>query len=328
MIKSSIYFGWASALSVVVFVAVGVVAVFSIPVKASANTLKVSPVRADIEVQPGTSKVVQTTVTNLTTETMVVDPVINDFVSGDERGTPALILDENDFASTRSLKRFASPLSELTVPAGETKTVNVVIAVPNGTQAGGYFGAVRFAPVAANNDSQVSVNASVASLILLKVPGDIVEKMNLTQFEIQQNNHASSYFSNADNLRAVFRFENKGGAQIGPFGKISVQKNGEVVSESDFNTKKQPDLVLPDSARQWESSLGEVGDFGRYTVSATFTYGEKNQTIEASETFWVIPKIIVIAAIIGLVTLIGGCIALVFYIRSRQQRSRGRWRRR
>lgn len=293
----------------------------------SANTLKVSPVRTDIEVQAGTSKVVQVTVSNLTDAPLTVDPVVNDFISGDERGAPALILDENEFAPTHSLKRFASPLSEVIIPARETKTVNVVVAVPPATQAGGYFGAVRFTPTSSDNGGQVNVNASVASLILLKVPGDIVEKMELTQFAVQQNGVASSYFTSANDLYASFRLENKGGAQLGPFGKLSVQKGDELISEADFNTTDRRDLVLPDSARRWESPLGDIGNFGYYTVSATFTYGDENQTIEASESFWVIPKVAIVAAIIGFLGLLGAGTWLVFFVRSRRQRSALRRRR-
>ena len=46
----------------------------------STNVLKVSPVRTDIEIKPGESKVVKTTVENLTNSAVVVRPIQNDFV--------------------------------------------------------------------------------------------------------------------------------------------------------------------------------------------------------------------------------------------------------
>lgn len=271
----------------------------------TANTLKVSPVRTDIEIKPGESKTVEVTVSNLTDAPITVRPVENDFVAGDERGTPALILDENEYAPTRSLKRFMTPLANVTIPAGEAQTVNVVITVPKDAQAGGYFGAVRFAPASPDGGGQVNLSASVASLILLTVPGDVVEKLNLTSFSIQQDGKTGSYFNTPNNLQASVRFENKGGLQAGPFGKVSVKKGDNVVYEADFNNSNPRDTILPDSARRWDIPLDKIEKFGHYTVNATFTYGAKNQTIEVTKSFWVIPTTYIIAAIVGLAVLIG-----------------------
>lgn len=271
----------------------------------TANTLKVSPVRTDIEIKPGESKTVEVTVSNLTDAPITVRPVENDFVAGDERGTPALILDENEYAPTRSLKRFMTPLANVTIPAGEAQTVNVVITVPKDAQAGGYFGAVRFAPASPDGGGQVNLSASVASLILLTVPGDVVEKLNLTSFSIQQDGKTGSYFNTPNNLQASVRFENKGGLQAGPFGKVSVKKGDNVVYEADFNNSNPRDTILPDSARRWDIPLDKIEKFGHYTVNATFTYGAKNQTIEVTKSFWVIPTTYIIAGIVGLVVLIG-----------------------
>lgn len=270
----------------------------------TANTLKVTPVRSDIEIKPGENKTVQVTVSNLTDAPITVHPVENDFVAGDERGTPALILDEDKYAPTRSLKRFMSPLTDVTIPAGEAKTIDVLITVPKDAQAGGYFGAVRFAPVSPDGGGQVNLSASVASLILLKVPGNIIEKLNLTNFDIQQNGTSGSYFNTPDNLQASVRFENKGGLQAGPFGKLSVKKDDKVVYETDFNNANPRDMILPDSARRWDIPLDKIEKFGHYTVNATFTYGAKNQTIEVNKSFWVIPMAYIIAAIVALVILL------------------------
>src|SRR6218665_1085145 len=126
----------------------------------SANTLKVSPVRTDVEIPAGTTKSVEVIITNLTSTPITVHPIENDFVAGDERGTPSLILDENQYAPTHSLKRFMTPLTNVTVPANEAAVVNVVITVPATAQAGGYFGALRFAPVSPDGGGQVNLSAS------------------------------------------------------------------------------------------------------------------------------------------------------------------------
>ncbi len=311
-------------LGLIVVVASLLLAVSYAPVThaATANTLKVSPVRTDIETKPGASKIVQTTVTNLTDTPITVRPTVNDFVAGDERGSPALILDEGKFAPSHSLKRFMAPLADITIPARQAKTINVVITVPVDAPAGGYFGAVRFTPSAGDTGGQVNLSPSVASLVLLTVPGETVEKVELTRFDIQQGGSTGSYFFSSEDLHATVRFKNDGSVQIGPFGKVSVQKGDKVIYETDFNNKDQRDMILPDSARIWDIPLDNIDSFGEYTVTATFTYGLKNQTIEVVKSFWVIPPILIIIASVALLIIAGVIVSAVLLRRRSRHRRR------
>lgn len=285
----------------------------------TANTLKVSPVRTDIEIKPGQSGKVPATVSNLTKSPIVVRPIANDFVASDEDGTPALILDADQYAPSHSLKRFMAPMPDFTIPAESSVTVNVSITVPKDATAGGYFGSVRFAPTSPDDGGQVNMSASVASLILLTVPGDFVETMNLTSFGIHQDGKSSKFFQSPSALRAVFRFSNEGNVQIGPVGKIFVKNGNDIVYEADFNNENPRELVLPGGARRWEVPLKDIGTFGHYTVHATFTYGQKNQTIEATESFWVVPTIIIVIAGVALLLIIAFIILIWVLVRRRRK---------
>ena len=282
----------------------------------TSGALKLSPVRADLEIRPGESGTIAITIVNLTNETITVHPAVNDFISADERGTPSLILDENNYAPTHSLKRFIGSVEDVVIAAGQAKSINVTIAVPADAQAGGYFGAIRFSPLA-TSDSQVNVNASMASLVLLTVAGDVVEKLTLTDFAVQQNGTANDYFGDSDNLQLATRFENKGGLQLGPVGKVSVKVGSRVIYEADFNNNNPREVVLPDGARRWDVPLDNIGGFGNYTVTATFTYGKNNQTIEATKSFWIIP-LQTILVMIGAGVLLIVVIGMVLFARYRR----------
>lgn len=286
----------------------------------TANVLKVTPVRSDIEIPAGQKKTVPVTVTNVTDGPILVKPIMNDFVAGDERGTPAVILDENEFAPTHSLKRFMKTASDVTIPGKQSRVIEVVITVPADAQAGGYFGAVRFAPSDPDGGGQVNLSASVASLILMTVPGPTVDKLVLTDFTVKQKDKASWFFTTPNDLNLTFRLENKGNVQQGPFGKISVKKGNEVVHEVDFNTDSPRDMVLPNSARRWDVPLEGIDGFGKYTVSATLTYGAKNQTIQMTETFWIIPVWVMIAAGVGVALLLLIIVLIWWLIRRRRNR--------
>ena len=278
----------------------------------AANALRVSPVRNDVTVEPGNSEIVKVVVTNPSDQTVGVRVIQNDFIAGDEDGTPAIYLEETEFAPSHSLKRFMTPIENLTLGPNEARAVDVKLAVPADAEPGGYYGVVRFAPTSADGGGQVNVTASVASLILMTVPGDAPEKLEITDFAVRQDGSNKAFFTSGDGVALNLRFENTGNIHAGPFGKVSVLKGDTIVHEADFNNKEQRDMVLPNSARRFSVPLGDISGFGRYTVSATFTYGSDNQTIEATETFWVIPGWTIATGIVVLLVIAGGIGYLIY----------------
>lgn len=299
----------------------------------SSNTLKISPVRTDISIAAGTTGKVTVTITNVTGAAIALKPIENDFVAGDEKGTPSLILDANSYAPTHSLKRFMVPIKNITVPANSSQDVTVTIVVPKTAQAGGYFGAVRFAPVTEGGSQSVNLGASVASLILMTVPGELTEKVTMTNFDIQQNGDTASNFRTPDNLNLFLRFKNDGNVQVAPFGQIYVKKGDKVVYKTNFNTEEPKQTILPDSARRWDNiKLGGFGKFGKYTVGATFGYGTKGQTIEVEKTVWIIPSAYIFGALIALAVIVGLVVFFILLLKGYKKRvlrgSRGSRRRR
>lgn len=283
-------------------------------------TLKISPVRTDLTLEAGKSGTVKVYVTNMTSAPVLIKPIENDFVAGDEKGTPSIILDENSYAPTHSLKRFMVPLQNVTVPAKGTQEVNVTITVPKSAQAGGYYGAIRFAPVSADGSKQVNLSASVASLILLTVPGDLIEQLTLTNFDIQQNGGTATNFRTPDDLSLLVRFQNKGNVQAAPFGQIYVQKGKQVVYRYNFNQTDPREQILPDSARRWSIPVKSLGKFGKYTIGATFTYGTKGQAIEITKTIWIVPTTYIIGGLVALAAVVGLILGLWIFLRSYKRR--------
>jgi hypothetical protein len=286
----------------------------------NSQTLRVSPVRTNLIVQAGASGKVQTFVTNLTKSSITIQPIENDFVAGDESGNPALILDPNSYAPTHSLKRFMAPMKNFTIPANGTQEVDVTISVPKSAQAGGYFGAVRFAPGLGSDSQSVNLNASVASLILLTVPGPTTERLTMTNFDVQQNGGTATNFREPKDLALFLRFKNEGNLQEAPFGQIYVRKDKKVLYTSNFNQTEPKSQILPDSARRWTIPLKNFGKFGKYTVGATFSYGAKGQTIEIAKTVWIIPTMVIMIVVIGVFVLAALIFGAWLFLRNYKRR--------
>ncbi len=271
------------------------------------NALKVFPVRQDVEMDPGTTKTIEVTIENLTTTPGKLHPIVNDFVAGpDEQGQPNIILDENESAPTRSFKQFTTKLNDFTLGSREARLVKVKITVPSNAAGGGYFGAIRFASADSSN-KQVSLSASVGSLVLLKVNGDIQEKMGIESFVAQQNKKPGRFFTKNKDLKAVVRFKNTGNVQLAPFGKVVLKKSGKIIDQYDINTTDPRGNVLPDSVRRFDVSLDKVGSFGKYTLEGNFGYGTTGQLLTGKYTFYVIPVTVILMGL-------GVLLVLLFFI--------------
>jgi hypothetical protein len=276
------------------------------PNSASGNGLRVSPVHTDLVINPGESKTVDVFITNITSQDATFQVVVNDFTaSSDESGNPALLLNDGESAPTHSLRQFVSKLSDVTLKAGEQKDIKVPISIPASASAGGYFGAVRFSATNTTQSGQnVALSASVASLILVKVPGNFKEQMTIESIDTRSKDKIHSIFTSSKDIDAVVRFKNSGDVQEQPFGKITVTKmGGSVVYTTEVNNGEVPGNVLPDSIRKFAVPLKKIGSFGKYTVRGDFGYG-KGQSITATTNFYVIPLPVIIALLVLLVLLI------------------------
>ncbi len=282
---------------------------------AGGNGIRVSPVRTDLTIEPGQTSTVTLTVQNITSGDAEFQAIENDFVAGNnEQGQPALILDADKYAPSHSLKRFMSEVPNVFIPAGGSKQVKVTITIPKDAAAGGYYGAVRFTPAGSEDGTKnVTLSASVGSLILVKVPGDLKESLLLSSFDVRTSettNKASSIFMSNNNLYAVARFENNGNVHEQPFGKVVLKRGNEVLQTIEINNADLPGNVLPDSTRRFSVNLDKVGLWGKYTVTGNFGYGTSGQLISGSTSFYVIP---LVPILIGL-GIIGLIVAAIFLL--------------
>jgi hypothetical protein len=276
--------------------------------KQGGNGLRVSPVRTDLTINPGQTQNVTINVTNVTSASATFQAIVNDFMGNpNESGQPAIILNPNEFAPGHSLKRFVTPIANFSLGPGQQKAVIVKISVPKNAAGGGYYGAIRFAPAGNSSakDQTVSLAGSVGSLILVKVPGNISEKLSIVSFDARAKDRPSSFFTTSKDLNAVVRFQNQGNIQEEPFGKILLKnRSGKVIGQYEVNNINPPGNVLPDSIRKFPVALGnKVGKFGQYKLEGNFGYGANGQLLSASTTFYIIPFSIIIA-FVGLVLLV------------------------
>lgn len=203
------------------------------------NGIRVSPVTTNITIAPGTSQVVPIEVTNVTTTPAVLQTVVNDFTANpNESGDPEIILNPDQYATSHSLKQFVQPVTNITLAPGQEVSVPVTISIPKTAAGGGYYGVVRFAPATTQKgaNQNVTLAGSVGSLILVKVPGKIVEHLTVASFDVRHNGNPSTLFTTTKGLDATVRFQNEGNLQEQPFGKILLRnRSNKILSEYEIN---------------------------------------------------------------------------------------------
>jgi hypothetical protein len=319
----------AAALSVLLVPVIPAASVYAAPAApppspGSGNGLKISPVRTDVTINPGTTQVVDVFVQNVTGLPATLQGVVNDFVAdGNETGTPKLILDANDFAPSHSLKRLVAPISNFNIASGGSQDVKVKITVPANAAGGGYYGAVRFAPASADTTKNLALSASVGSLILVKVPGNITEQLVIKSFDVRKKSNdgvASSFYTSPKGLESVVRFQDTGNIQLEPFGKLTLKKGSKVLQQVEINNTTPPGNVLPDSVRRFNVALDKLGSFGKYTVEGDFGYGSSGQLLTAKTTFYVVPVAIIIVIILIILLILAAIFGLPKLIRGYNRR--------
>ena len=269
--------------------------------KGAGNGLKIAPVRTDIVIDKGNSRTVSMYLENITAFPVVVTGMTNDFVpSADESGEPRIILDEKQHAPGNSFKSLINNLPTVSLAPNERREVKITLSVPPNAASGGYYGAIRFSPGTGENDKNVALSASVGSIFLVRVPGNITEKLSVESFGVAQGGHAGSLFSSGP-FTIETRFRNFGNIHVQPFGKIFVKNfSGKIIDEIEINNAQPRGSVLPASIRKFSNPVKSQKMFGKYTAEASFGYGSNGELLLAKKTFYVIPYKL-IGSIIGVI---------------------------
>lgn len=263
--------------------------------------LEISPALVELNAVKGNDYTVNITVTNVTENELLFDSFVNDFGSKDETGTPNVILDNT--VTPTSIKNWVSDIPDFKLQPREKKKLSVSITVPSNASPGGHYGVIRFSGRNPNTtSSNVDLTASAGTLVLIKVDGEFIEKLDLKTFESQKNGKQASTFETGP-INFVTRFENTGTTHVKPLGQIEVKDFfGNQIANLPVNESKGS--VLPSSIRRFESPLNDQWLFGKYTATITIAYGTTGGAIVQSIDFWVIPYKILIVGLVGLITLI------------------------
>ncbi|MDD5213773.1 MAG: DUF916 domain-containing protein [Candidatus Gracilibacteria bacterium] len=255
---------------------------------ALAGSLGVSPLKYEFTVNSGDSKSGLIKVSNNSDSPMTLYTSKEDFIAGDDTGTPKFVKPEDQTYPELSLANWIKLEEEnLTLAPRETREVKFKINVPKDGEPGGHYGAIFFSP-GVGASSQVSIVQRLGVLLLINVPGDVKISGFVDKFSVGQNK--SGKFEEKTNfanfpINFDLLFKNDGNVHLKPVGKIEILDENNIPLKNigratltspagAYIGEKMVDFiplnetlgnVLPKSERKFESSWEGFG----YTVLNT-----------------------------------------------------------
>jgi hypothetical protein len=270
--------------------------------------LSITPTVSEFTIKPGDSNTVKITLKNVTVDNVTAVSYLNDFVADNATGNPKIITDPN-VHSPNSLRNFIVGLQNVPLQRDEQKNLTVGLQVPANTPPGAYYGIIRYRAVPENsplqsNGGQVSLTASVGTIVLVTVPGKLREQVQLSAVHVYRGARDSSFFvTKPDKIGVEIR--NLGNGFEKPFGTVEVQNTfGKVVGTYQFNNPQQLGNVLPNSSRTFTSPFNKINKIGRYKITANVSYGNGSQVLSLTKTVWYIPAWLAIALAVVILALL------------------------
>jgi len=294
-----------------VFTTLAVGALFGVP----AHAMTVSPVMFEKEIAPGASVQDSIRLINDSNQEKTYVLSAQNFTASGENGAQQYLEEERltDLASWVHANG-----ASVTIPAGGSADVPFTISIPQDAEPGGHYATIFFSQSAggASSGSGVGISQQVGVLLLVSVPGNVIEQASVDSFRLLNG-------SSMDHLPAIFelRVKNSGSVHIHPEGNVVVKNMlGNVVARIPANPKHS--AVLPNSIRRMDTSWEKAGirqggffaqvenewrnfGLGRYTASVDTTYGSKGAALSGSAvTFWIFPWRLAIVFLIAIFILI------------------------
>jgi hypothetical protein len=274
----------------------------------SGSGLSIAPTISEFTIKPGGHQSITITLKNITVDNVVAKGVVNDFVSDNNTGNPKIITDTS-IKSPNSLRDFIQNIDDIPLNKGQQKNVILDIQVPKNATPGAYFGVVRYKAVPtgvnAPGPGQVALTASVGTIVLVTVPGNIRQQVQVAGIHVYRGGHDGSIFFGSPNRIGV-EVRNYGNGFEKPFGTVELNNTfNKTIVTYQLNNPKQPGNVLPNSTRIFSHDVKGVKRIGRYSVIASVSYGSGSQVLTLKKNFWYIPPWVGILALIILIGLVG-----------------------
>jgi len=250
----------------------------------SSKGLKLSPLRTELDVTPGTSQNGSLLVTNTT------DKPITVFLSAEAF---SVVNQQYDYAfdqETELSKWVNFSEDTVTLAGGRDKTVAFAVGVPLSAEPGGRYISL-FATTASNPGNGINSQQRVGSLVYITVTGDVSRIGNLIFIKAPSVINGVSKWTTA--------IQNSGSTHFRSRYNVAVQN---LITNDTVATMSGDALILPGTIRSVEDSLPVPPIPGLYKVVYTIGLGDTPAKVETRLILYVPPVAIGVLLLASILT--------------------------
>lgn len=257
--------------------------------------LTISPSNFELTLKPGETIEKTINLYNGSKNEVDIATLARNFGAQGEEGNIILTSSETGFSLASWIK--ITP-EKGKIGSSKSGKFTVTITVPDNAEPGGHFGSVVLSTIPPSKEKLKETGAflvqEVASLFLVRIPGDVKEEASLLSFSTNQ-----PFYNSSVPVQLSARVKNNSNVHIKPIGVIEITDmfgKREVVQVEERN-------ILPGAIRKIPAVFSKNILIGKYTATANLFYGTSNKTLTATTTFYAFPVklgLIVLAVIIFL----------------------------
>ena len=286
--------------------------------------LQISPAVIEINAQPGQTINFQLKLTDISGGALNAHMSVNDFGAKNESGDPEIILDPSE-TTQYSMRQWVGPQPDVKLNSQQTKIFGMTIEVPKDAEPGGHYAIIRFTGAQDNpgGGAKVAQAASVGTLILMRIGGNISESLRFIDLYASKDGHRGPLFYNGP-ITFTERLRNEGSVHEKPTGQIIVRNIfGKTVTSLEVN----PGLhnVLPGSVRRFDQTWKGKFLVGPYQAESKIKYGPQARVITSSITVWFFPwkELLLLLGLVSILAVIAWFALQGFKaVRTERRRSR------
>lgn len=254
------------------------------------SAVSISPLTFDISVNPGEVVTNYITVSNNDSGKGMYTVEAEDFTAVGDQGS--VILDRDAPAAISAKKWLTFDPETFEIGPGESKDIKFTLSVPVNADPGGKYTSILVSSGPKNPEpGTVGLAAKVASLLLIRVVGDVTEKITVQSFKADK-------FYETGPVDFVLSLKNEGTVHLKPAGFIFIKDwTGREVEKLPLPQQR----IIPTSVRAITVPWNAKWLIGKYTANFTGIYGAANDPISASVSFYVFPWKLISYALIALI---------------------------
>lgn len=221
-------------------------------------SLSITPLKFEFDINELAFKKEKIKVTNNYDYPITLYSSSEDFIAGDDSGTPKFVKPEEQTNPEYSLSNWIKIEDEnITLAPKESREIYFNVSVPKNAEPGWHYAAVFFSP-GTPSWAQVAVVQRLWVLVLVNVPWEVKIEWNLKSFKIWKNDESKKFqeVSNFNDFPITFQtvFENMWNVHLKPSWKITlIDESGEVLK----NIWKET-LTSPAWAYIWEKMVDYI----------------------------------------------------------------------